>query len=137
MTPHPIDSTSDGGSYTSTLSDIFDMDLDYSEFVATGPWIAMDHLTGEIIVNDDSTVALPSGSQTGIEIGMLPRLSTHVLAETEPPTLLLADEDVRPDWLVSAVKEFLRYTPYYGHLGKVIDQFLLQEARLGYPIQVS
>ena len=136
-TLHSNDSTSDGGSYTSTISDVFNMDLDYSEFVATGPWVAMDHLTGEIIVHDDATITVPPSGQTGMETAMLPRLNTHVLAETEPPTLLLADEDVRPNWLISAVKEFLRYTPYYGCLGKVIDQFLLQEARLGYPTLVS
>lgn len=136
MSPHPNDSTSEGGSYTS-IPNSLDMDIDYSDFAASGPWVAMEHFAGEIIVNNDSTIAAPASGQTGMEIRMLPRLSTNALAETEPPTLLFNDEDVRPDWLISAIKEFLRYTPYYGCLGKVIDQFLLQEARLGYPIQVS
>ena len=129
----PDDNASDGGSYTSTLPDVFDIDMDGPEPLTVGPWVAIDHLTGEIIAGgDDPTVPDPT-SQTGIEIGTLPRLGIHTITETEPPTLLFEDEEVRPGWLISAMKEFLRYTPYYGRLGKVIDLFLTQEARLGYP----
>lgn len=124
-----------GGSYASTLPDVFDFDVDWDglQMAAAVPWVAVDHLTGEIIVGDDSTLAVPASGQTPTEVGLLPRLVTHTLNETEPPALLSEDEDVRPDWLLSAVKGFLRYTPYYGGLGRVVDQFLLQEARLGYP----
>jgi len=126
--------TSDSGSYTSTLPDVFDLDMDGSEPEATGPWVAMDHLTGQTIVSDDNLVIpTPTTPQTGIEIGILPRLGIHTIVETEPPTRLFDDEEVRPEWLISAVKEFLRYTPFYGRLAEVIDLFLAQEARLGYP----
>ena len=132
MTSVPDDNTSDGGSYTSTLPDVFNVDMDGPEPLAVGPWVAIDHLTGEIIAGgDDPTV--PTPPQTGRETGTLPPLSIHVITETEPPALLFEDKDVRPEWLTLAVKEFLRYTPYYGRLGKVIDLFLAQEARLGYP----
>ena len=138
---HPSDTTSvsddcasDSGSYTSTLLDVFDVGMDDLEPPATGPWMAIDHLTGEIIADDNNPAeAIPANTQTGIEVGILPRLGIHVLTETEPPTLLFEDEEVRPEWLISAVKKFLRYAPYYGCLGKVVDLFLAQEARLGYP----
>lgn len=130
----PDDCASDGGSYTSTLLDVFDVEMDDSGPQATGPWIAIDHLTGKMIVDDDDPAGVvPANTQTEIEVGILPRLGVHILTETKPPTLLFEDEDVRPEWLITAVKEFLRYTPYYGCLGKVIDLFLTQEERLGYP----
>jgi len=96
--------------------------------------MAIDHLTGEIIVDGNNPAeAIPANTQTEIEIGILPRLGIHILTETKPPTLLFEDEEVRPEWLISAVNKFLRYAPYYGCLGKVVDLFLAQEARLGYP----
>jgi hypothetical protein len=49
----------------------------------------------------------------------------------------LVDKDERPDWLLISVREFLRHGPYYACLGKVVDLFLAQEARLGYPAKVS
>ena len=134
--PATDDRTFNSGSHTSTLpgtSDLQDFDMDCSGPLATGPWVAMDHFTGDIIVDDASSISDPTAGQTGMDVGLLPRLGTNALTETEAPSLLFEDEDVRPDWLNSAVKEFLRYTPYYGCLGEVIDQFLLQEARLGYP----
>ena len=132
--PGDCDSDSDGRSYTSTLPEVFEVGMDDSGPQATGPWVAIDHLTGEMIIDDDGpTEAAPTNAQTGIEIGILPRLGVHILTEAEPPTLLFEDEDVRPEWLITAVKEFLRYTPYYGCLGKVVDLFLTQEERLGYP----
>ena len=130
----PDDCASNSGSYTSTLPEVFNDMMDDSGPPATGPWVAIDHLTGEMIVDDDDpTGAVPASTQSTLEIGILPCLGIHILTETEPPVLLFEDEDVRPEWLISAVKEFLRYTPYYGHLGKVIDLFLAQEARLRYP----
>jgi len=135
MTSTPNDNTSDSESYTSTLPDVFNVDMDGSEPPATGPWVAIDHLTGKVIGDDsDPGVTItPGAHQTEIEIGILPRLGVRAITEAEPPALLSEDEEVRPEWLTSAVKEFLRYMPYYGRLGKVIDLFLAQEARLGYP----
>jgi len=59
-------------------------------------------------------------------------LGAPYLVET-PPVLLSEDEDVRPQWLITAVNNFLRFVPYVGSLGKVVDIYLAQEARLGYP----
>ena len=134
-TPVLDDNASDGGSDTSTLPDIFDVGMDDSVPLATGPWVIMDHLTGEMIVDDDDPVAtIPTAPpQCEIEIGVLPRLGTRILIETEQPTLLFEDEEVRPRWLIIAVKDFLKFAPYYGRLNKVVDLFLGQEARLGYP----
>ena len=127
MAPAPNDCTS-------VLTDFFDsdyVDVEMDDMDKTNdPWEFMEFPTGEIVVDDNSNVSF---SAVEMDVGMLPRLGTLTLTETEAPALLFKDEDVRPDWLVSAVKEFLRYTPYYGGLGQVIDQFLLQEARLGYP----
>ena len=128
----PDDCASNGGSYTSTLPDVFDVGMDDTGPQVTGPWIAIDHLTGEMIVDNDDTTGA-TNTQTGTEIGILQRSSVQILTETEPPMLLFEDEDVCPEWLISAVNEFLQYTPYYGCLSKAIDLFLTQEARLGYP----
>ena len=45
----PDDNTSDGGSYTSTLPNVFNIDMDGLEPLTVGPWVAINHLTGEII----------------------------------------------------------------------------------------
>ena len=132
-TPVPDDNASDGGSYTSTLPDVFNIDMDGPEPLVVGPWVAINHLTSEIIAGDDDPTVPNPTPQTGIETRILPCLGIHTITESEPPTLLFEDEDVRPEWLTLAVKEFLQYTPYYGQLGKVIDPFLAQEARLRYP----
>lgn len=99
----------------------------------------IDHLTGEIIIDDDQsttpapTPTVPTGlSLPGVEVAITPHLGTAYLIET-PPTLLSEDEDVRPQWLLTAVNSFLRFVPSVGSLGKVIDLYLAQEARLGYP----
>ena len=147
-TPLPVmqvddDGVSDSISYTSTLPDVFDVGIDDSAPPATGPWMIIDHFTGEVIVDDDqsttpvpdiSTVStVPAGlSLPGVEIAIAPRLGTPYLVEI-PPTLLSEDEDVRPQWLITAVNSFLRFVPCVGSLGKVIDLYLAQEARLGYP----
>ena len=124
--PIPDDCTS---AFTGFDSDYVDIEMD-DMVQMNDPWEVMEHPTGGIIVDDNSGVSF---SAAEMDIGMLPRLGTLTLTETEAPTLLFKDDDVRPGWLMSAVKEFLRFTPYYGGLGQVIDQFLLQEARLGYP----
>ena len=41
----PDNNASNGGSYTSTLPDIFDIDMDGPEPLTVGPWVAIDHLT--------------------------------------------------------------------------------------------
>jgi len=103
----------------------------------------IDHFTGEIICDaDQSTPPAPAVSTTpttstapalpGVEIAIAPRLGTTYLVET-PPTLLSEDEDVRPQWLITAINSFLRFVPCVGSLGRVVDLFLAQEARLRYP----
>ena len=107
----------------------------------------IDHFTGEMICDDDQPIppapTVPTTPATpatralpaGVEIAIIPRLGTTYLVET-PPTLLSEDEDVRPLWLITAVNSFLRFVPCVGSLGKVIDLYLAQEARLGYPESV-
>ena len=140
----PNDNASDSMSYTSTLPEIFDVGMDDSAPLATGPWMIIDHLTGEVTIDDDQstppqpgppalTAIIPAGpSLTGVEVAIAPRLGTAYLTES-PPALLSEDEDVRPQWLMTAVNSFLRFVPYVGGLGKVVDLYLAQEARLGYP----
>jgi len=139
----PDDDASDDRSYTSTIPDVFEVGMDDSAPPATGPWMIIDHLTGEVIVDDNQptspaptapmTPAVSSGlSLPGVEVAKALRLGTPYLIET-PPTLLSEDEDVRPQWLITAVNSFLRLVPYVGSLGKVVDLYLAQEARLGYP----
>jgi len=69
---------------------------------------------------------------SGVEVAIDPSLDTPYLVEI-PPTLFSEDEDVRPLWLMTAVNSFLRLLPCIGSLGKVIDLYLAQDARLGYP----
>lgn len=128
----PDNYTPSNRSHTSSLPDDFNMDVDDLE---PNPWTAIDHFTGEVIIGDDNDLVIPAPTapQTDVETGILPRLGIHAILETDPPTLLFEDEEVRPDWLVLAVRKFLRYIPYYGRLSKVVDLFLAQEARLGYP----
>jgi hypothetical protein len=117
--------------------------MDDSGPLTTGPWMIIDHLTGEMIVDDDQSTppapavptipTIPTGpSLAGVEVAITPHLGTAYLVET-PPTLLSEDEDVRPQWLITAISAFLRLVPYVGSLGKVVDLYLTQEARLGYP----
>jgi hypothetical protein len=132
----PSDCASDGGSYSSTLPDYTDVSMDDSELLATNPWVATDDFTSDIPIDSDPIAVIPTGYQTNMEIGILPRLGTCTLIETEQPILLFEDQDVRPDWLLGAVKDFFWYTPYLGRFSAVVDQFLAQEARLGYPDKV-
>ena len=64
------------------------------------------------------------------------KTQTIALVESLPAALLFVDEDEHPDWLTRSIKEHLQYMPYYMCLGKVVDLFLTQEARLGYPAKV-
>jgi len=139
----PDNDTSDSISYTSTIPDFFDVGSDDTAPPATGPWMIIDHFTGEVICDDDQSIppapAIPTTPATpatpvlpGVEIAITPRLGTTYLVET-PPTLLSEDEDVRPQWLMTAINSFFRFVPCVGSLGKVIDLYLAQEARLRYP----
>ena len=126
-----ISSALDDGSHLSYsldseshLSDAPDIEMGDSEFVIT--------------INDNDALAVTTPpTQYAVATRFLPRLGVSALIESGSPALLLADEDVRPDWLLAAVGKYLRYVPYFGCLGKVIDLFLAQEASLGYPNTVS
>lgn len=72
-----------------------------------------------------------------IQVNVIPTLGIPVLVKTPPPTLLDVDMDERPDWLIISVKNFLKDVTYYMCLSEVVDLFLTQEARLGYPAKVS
>ena len=121
VVPSPtIEATEDGMlSDTSTLPEpeIFDLGMDDSTPPATDPRMIVDNSTGEITV-DSNERPPPSDAAT-------------ILVDN-PPELLLADEDVRPQWLMTATS-FLRYVLYFGNLGRAVDLWFAQEARLGYP----
>jgi len=44
MAPIPDNNASNDGSYTSTLPDVFDIDMDGPEPQSTGPWVAICHV---------------------------------------------------------------------------------------------
>ena len=138
----PEDDVSDSLSYTSTLPDVFDVGMDDSAPPATGPWTIIDHLTGEMIVDEEvpsATSPVPdTPSDSIIQVIPVPWLGTGTtaLVKSSPAALLFVDKDKRPDWLTRSIKEHLQYTPYYMCLGKVVDLFLTQEAQLGYPAKV-
>ena len=67
--------------------------------------------------------------------GLAPALSA--LEETEYPELLFTELDVRPQWLLKSIEDFLQHGPYYSCLNKVVDLFLEQERGLSYPVRVS
>jgi len=130
---------SDSLSYTSTLPDVFEVGMDDSASPATGPWMAIDHFTGEMIVGEEVlpvTSAAPSAPFDSV-IQVEVTLGVPVLIQTPPPTLLFVDKDERPDWLIRSTNKFLQHVPYYMCLSKVVDLFFVQEARLGYPDKVS
>ena len=71
--------------------------MDGLEPLTVGLWVAIDHLTSEIIAGgDDPTTPIPT-PQTGMETRIVPHLGICAIAETEPPTLLFEDEDMRPE----------------------------------------
>jgi hypothetical protein len=139
--PVPEDDFSDGLSYTSTISNFFNIGDNDLGPLATGPWTIIDHLTGEIIVDEEVPPAPPATSAAAfdsvIEVQISPILGVYILIPTPPPTLLFEDKDERPNWLIWSTTEFLQRIPYYMCLNKVVDLFFAQEARLGYLDKVS
>ena len=138
--PQPAeDDVSDSLSFTSTLPDVFDVGMDDSAPPATGPWMIIDHFTGEMVVDEEVPPVIPTApvapSDSMIQTQVV--LGVTVLAQTLPPALLFADQDERPNWLIRSTIEFLQHVPYYMNLRKVVDLFYVQEARLGYPEKVS
>ena len=128
---------SDSLSYTSTLSDVFDFGIDDSAPPTTGPWMIIDHFTGEIIVDEEVPPAVSgASSNSAIQVEVVPALGIPALVQTPLPTLLFVDQDERPDWFIKSTNQHLQYTPYYLCLSKVVDLFFTQEARLGYPDKV-
>ena len=85
------------------------------------------------------TAATPSsvGCDSVIQTTIIPALGVLALVPTSPPALLFVDKDERPNWLLTSINEHLQHVPYYLCLSKVVDLFLTQEARLGYPPKVS
>jgi len=136
----PEDSVSDSISYTSTLPDVFEVGMDNSAPPATGPWMIIDHFTGEVIADEEedppATPAAP-GTPFDSVIQVEVTLGVPTLIQTPPPTLLFVDKDERPDWLIRSTTQFLQHAPYYMCLSKVVDLFFAQEASLGYPNKVS
>ena len=138
----PEDDASDSFSYTSTLPDVFEVGLDDSAPLATGPWVITDHLTGEIIVDEEVPPAtrvapyVPSDPTARIQI-LGPIMGIFTLVQTPPPTLLFEDGDERPEWLARSTRDFLQHAPYYLCMSEVVDLFFTQEARLGYPSKVN
>ena len=128
------DDVSDSISYTLTLPDVFDVNMDDSAPPATGPWIITDHLTGKMTVDgvDITAIAPAVQSNSTIQVESNPTLGTPILIQTSPLALLFEDMDVRPGWLTRAINDYLQHVPYYMCLGKVVDLFLTQEARLSY-----
>ena len=57
--PVPDDNISDGLSYTSSISDFFDIGNDDSGPLATGPWTIIDHFTGDMIVDEEEVPPAP------------------------------------------------------------------------------
>ena len=130
---------SDSLSYTSMLPDAFDAEMDDLAPAATGPWMIIDDVTGELIVDEGVpapiTAALSAPSDSTIQVNVI--LGVATLVQTPPPTLLFADHDERPNWLIRSTNNFLQHAPYYMCLNEVVDLFFAQEARLGYPYRVS
>lgn len=133
------DDMSDSLSFTSSFPDVFDVGMDDSAPSATGPWMIVDHLTGEMTVDGELPSAIPTVSSAPFDsvIQVQIILGALALVQTAPPTLLFEDRDERPDWLVWSTNEFLQHVPYYMCLGRVVDLFFAQEARLGYPDKVK
>lgn len=82
-----------------------------------------------------TTSSVPCGFV--IEVKTYLAAGTPSFVQTPQPDLLFADQDERPDWLLTAVNDFLQHMPYYLCLNKVVNLFLAQEARLGYPAKVN
>ena len=121
----------------STLPEIFDVGMEDSAAPMTGPLVIIDHPTGEIIEQppppNPATILI--NHPVGEVVEQPPPPDPAIVLVDTPPELLSADEDVRPQWLMTAVG-FLRCVLCFGNLGRVVDLWLAQEARLGYPRRV-
>ena len=97
--------------------------------------------TSEMSIDEEVPPAIPTPSSnpcdSAIQVNVIPKLGTSALVQTSPPSLLFADEDERPSWLLTSITDHLQHSPYYLCLNKVVDLFLAQEARLGYPLKVN
>ena len=95
----------------------------------------------EMIVDKQAPPATTTTSDTlydyVIQVEFIPKLGVNALIQTSKPTLFSVDEDERPHWLLTSINKFLQHGPYYMCLAKVVDLFLAQEERLGYPAKVS
>ena len=136
----PEGDISDSLSYTSPLPEVFETGTDDLAPLATGPWTIIDHLTGEMIIDEEEVPFVPPTApsillDSVIQVEVV--MGFKVLVQTSRPTLLFIDQDECPDWLIRSTNEFLLHVPYYMCLSEVVDLFFHQEARLGYPSKVS
>ena len=136
---YSVDDISDDLSFTSSFPDVFDVGMEDSQPSETGPWMIIDHFTGEMVIDKESPSATPfvAGAPFDTAIQVRTILGVPTLVQTRPPALLFEDRDERPDWLIWSTNEFLQHVPYYMCLDKVVDLFFAQEARLGYPEKVK
>ena len=89
---------------------------------------------GEVL---PATTSAPSvGCVSTIQVWTHPTLNVSTLVQTSPPALLFVDKDIRPSWLLTSIHHHLQHGPYYMCLNTVVDLFLTQESRLGYPAKV-
>ena len=122
--PQPPEDLSDSGSNTLVPS---------NPELAASPTDAMS-VDEEVLPVADTSGAL---CDSVIQVNIIRAFGTSTLVETLPPTLLYVDKDERPQWLITSIREFLQHGPYYLCLSEVVDLFLAQEARLGYPAKVK
>jgi hypothetical protein len=95
-----------------------------------------------MLVDEEVLPAIATTSSTppcdsAIQVTVVPPLGVSALVKTSLPALLFVDTDERPKWLLASIYDHLQYVPYYSCLNKVVDLFLTQEARLGYPTKAS
>ena len=139
---HPSDNQPPTSQLPEDIPDDVSHTLTSSNRDSTSPVINVTP-AGEMLIDEDEEVLPATTAAPGapcdsmIQVKFIPTLGVSALVETSPPTLLFIDKDERPGWLLTAVREFLKNGPYYLCLNKVVDLFLNQEARLGYPVKVS
>lgn len=131
----PEDGLLDNISLHSTLPAVVDFEMGLAPLPVTS-WVTAEHFASEIFVDKEVPPFIPGDPstfviQTEIVKGKL------VLIKEPRPTLGLADKDAHSDWLLRCTGEFLLDVRYYLGLGKVVDLFYAQEARLGYPEKVG
>ena len=127
--PSPVDTT-DSTPHTPAFLDLPDTEMDGSP----PPETDMMSVDEEVLIE---TVTTSAPCDLIIKVNVTPSLGVSSLVQASLPALLFVDEDERPDWLSTSIKDFLRHMPYYLCLGKVVDLFLSQESRLGYPVKVK